>query len=94
MNTKGPSIHPYWLVDEKVDGRGEPCRAGSTEESWVDAFPVMRQLGTHLDEDSYLHSLRELTDDGYRLFAVSVDDTVVALAGAEIQVNMYDGRHV
>ncbi|MFP9193799.1 GNAT family N-acetyltransferase [Natronosalvus vescus] len=35
-----------------------------------------------------------MIDDGYRLFAVSVDDEIVALAGVGIQVNMYYGRHV
>jgi len=64
------------------------------EEAWVDAFPVMAQLRTHLDEESYLESLREMTDDGYRLFAASVDGKIVALAGVRIQLNMYDGRHV
>lgn len=65
-----------------------------TEEEWLDAFPVMVQLRTHLNEDSYLDYLREMTDGGYRLFAVSVDGEIVSLAGAGIQVNMYYGRHV
>lgn len=65
-----------------------------TEEAWIDAFPVMIRLRTHLTEASYLEYLREMTDDGYRLFAVSVDDRIVALAGVGIQVNMYYGRHV
>lgn len=65
-----------------------------TEEEWLDAFPVMVQLRTHLNEDSYLDYLREMTDGGYRLFAVSVDGEIVSLAGVGIQVNMYYGRHV
>ncbi|ELZ09186.1 MULTISPECIES: GNAT family N-acetyltransferase [Natrialba] len=65
-----------------------------TEAEWLGAFPVMSQLRTHLNEDSYLDYLREMTDDGYRLFAVSVDDEIVSLAGVGIQVNMYYGRHV
>ncbi|MFC4550986.1 MULTISPECIES: GNAT family N-acetyltransferase [Halorussus] len=65
----------------------------TTEEEWLDAFPVMVQLRTHLNEDSYLDYLREMTDDGYRLFAVSVDGEIVSLAGVGIRVNMYYGRH-
>jgi len=65
-----------------------------SEEEWRDAFPVMAQLRTHLDEASYLDYLREMTDDGYRLFAASVDDEILALAGVRIQMNMYYGRHV
>lgn len=65
-----------------------------TEEEWLDAFPVMVQLRTHLNEESYLDYLREMADNGYRLFAVSVDGEIVSLAGVEIQLNMYYGRHV
>ncbi|WP_231182935.1 GNAT family N-acetyltransferase [Haladaptatus sp. DYF46] len=65
-----------------------------TEREWLDAFPVMVQLRTHLDEDTYLDYLRTMTTDGYRLFAVSVDGEIVTLAGVGVQVNMYYGRHV
>ncbi|ELY85301.1 GNAT family N-acetyltransferase [Natrialba taiwanensis] len=65
-----------------------------TEEEWVAAFPVLNQLRTHLDEESYLDYLREMTAEGYRFFAVSVDDEIVSLAGVGVQVNMYYGRHV
>lgn len=66
----------------------------TTEREWVAAFPVIAQLRTHLNEASYLDYLREMTDDGYRLFAISVDDEIVSLAGVAIRVNMYNGRHV
>lgn len=65
-----------------------------TVREWRDAFPLMRELRTHLDEEAYLAYLREMTADGYRLFAGSVDDEIVALAGAGVEVNMYDGRHL
>lgn len=51
------------------------------------------QLRTQLDEGSYLDYLREMTD-GYRLFAVLVNDEIISLAGVGLQVNMYYGRHV
>ena len=65
-----------------------------SEAKWLDAFTVMRQLRTHLNEESYLEYLREMTDNGYRLFAVSADGEIVSLAGVEIRVTMYYGRHV
>ncbi|WP_423747309.1 GNAT family N-acetyltransferase (plasmid) [Haladaptatus sp. SPP-AMP-3] len=65
-----------------------------SEAEWLDAFQVMEQLRTHLNEESYLEYLREMTDNGYRLFAVSVNDKIVSLAGVEIRVTMYYGRHV
>ena len=66
----------------------------TTEEAWREAFPVMAQLRTHLTEDAYLEYLREMTADGYHLFALSVDDAIVSLAGIGVQLNMYYGRHV
>lgn len=65
-----------------------------TEDEWRSAFPVMNQLRTHLDEETYLDYLRQMTADGYRLFARVVDGDIVALAGVQIQVNMYYGYYV
>lgn len=66
----------------------------ATEAEWLDAFPVMNQLRTHLDDETYLEYVREMADDGYRLFAASVDGDVVSVAGVVVRLNMYDGRHV
>ncbi|MDY7082611.1 MAG: GNAT family N-acetyltransferase, partial [Halobacteria archaeon] len=65
-----------------------------TQREWIDAFPVMRQLRDHLDKETYLDYMHEMTADGYRLFAGVVDDEIVALAGVGIEVNMYYGRHL
>ncbi|RRJ28431.1 GNAT family N-acetyltransferase [Halocatena pleomorpha] len=65
-----------------------------TEAEWRSAFPVMSQLRTHLDEETYLDYVRQMTADGYRLFARLVDGEIAALAGVQIQINMYYGRHV
>lgn len=54
----------------------------------------MNQLRTHLDAESYLEYLREMTTDGYRLFAAMKDGNIVALTGVEVEVTMYFGRHV
>lgn len=65
-----------------------------SEEEWTAAFPVMGQLRTDLDVETYLEYLRRMTAEGYRLFARLVDGEIVALAGIEIQTNMYYDRHV
>jgi len=65
-----------------------------TRSEWLDAYPVLKQLRTDLDEGSYLDYRREMTADGYRLFAGVVDGEIVALAGVGVQVNMYYGRHL
>jgi GNAT superfamily N-acetyltransferase len=61
---------------------------------WLAAFPVMRQLRTHLDEDQYLDYLEQMTADGYRLFGLFADGDLAALAGVNIMTNMYYGRHL
>jgi GNAT superfamily N-acetyltransferase len=54
----------------------------------------MRELRPHLDEDSYLRLLAEMSAQGYRLFALRVDGRIVALAGIAVLTNLYYGRHV
>jgi GNAT superfamily N-acetyltransferase len=65
-----------------------------TEEEWLSAFPVIEQLRPHLDESSYLKYRTQLRDDGYTLFALSIEDEIVSLAGVAVNTNMYYGQHV
>lgn len=65
-----------------------------SQTEWVDAFPVMKQLRTHLDEEQYLDYLERMTADGYRLFGLFSGDQLAALAGVDILTNMYYGRHL
>ena len=58
------------------------------------AFPVMRQLRPHLDEDSYLALLDDMIQEGYRLLAREDDDEIVALAGIGRGTNFYYGRYI
>lgn len=73
---------------------GIEIRELTSEREWLDAYPVMVQLRSHLDEDEYLDALHRLTSDGYRLFGLVADEELVALAGVDISYNMYYGRHV
>jgi len=66
----------------------------TTENEWRAAFPVLSQLREHLTEDRYLDYLREMRDEGYRLFAVFKGDDIVAIAGVVIRTNFYNGRHL
>ncbi|MFN2586514.1 MAG: GNAT family N-acetyltransferase [Actinomycetota bacterium] len=59
------------------------------------AWPVMRELRDHLDEERWLELMDVMTPDGYRLLSLQEDDgTIVALAGIRIATNLYYGRHV
>ena len=65
-----------------------------SETEWLEAFPVVRQLRDHLDEETYLEYLEEMTADGYRLFGLFSDGELAAVAGVDILTNMYYGRHL
>jgi GNAT superfamily N-acetyltransferase len=65
-----------------------------TEAEWLDAFPVVSQLRTHLDQAEYLEYIERMTANGYRLFGLFADGELVAVAGVDILTNMYYGRHL
>lgn len=58
------------------------------------AFPLMNQLRLDLTLDSFLELLGQMTNDGYRLFALFAHNQIVALAGVSLRTNFYSGRHV
>ncbi|MFB1081930.1 GNAT family N-acetyltransferase [Jeotgalibacillus sp. JSM ZJ347] len=67
----------------------------TTTEEFVAAFPVMKQLRTHLEKDSYLSLVEEARQtDSYRLFALYEEDDIVALAGFKPMITLYYGRFV
>lgn len=61
---------------------------------WQEAFPLIKQLRTHLNENSYLKFLDKMIDEGYKLFALYDDDQMAALAGVVVRTNFYYGHHV
>jgi GNAT superfamily N-acetyltransferase len=66
-----------------------------SEAEFREAFTVMHELRTHLDEGAYMSLVQDMRKRGYRLFALRNDEgTIVALAGIEFSVNFYYGRHI
>lgn len=57
-------------------------------------YPIMSELYLHLDEATYLAHVEALRGEGYRLFALKVDETIVALAGFTILHDFYLARHL
>ena len=58
------------------------------------AFPVVKQLRTHLDEEAYREYLATMTADGYRLFGAFAANDLAAVAGVGVETTMYYGRHL
>ena len=66
----------------------------TTEAERREAFPVLRELRDRLTEENYLAHLGEMREEGYRLFAVFEDGEIIAVAGAGVRTNFYNGRHL
>ncbi|MCT8138315.1 GNAT family N-acetyltransferase [Anaerobacillus sp. CMMVII] len=66
----------------------------TSEQQWLEAYPVMHELRTHLSEEDYLQLLNAMVPKGYRMFALYVNETIVALAGIAQLVNFYNLKHI
>lgn len=70
-----------------------------TEDEWVAAFPVLMQLWKdtprEFTQSSFLALLHELQEaEGYRLFGLFVDESLVAVAGVSIRMSAWYGRYL
>ncbi|WP_035512634.1 GNAT family N-acetyltransferase [Halalkalibacillus halophilus] len=66
-----------------------------TQNEILEAFPVMNQLRTHLDKESYLELILEAQEkDRYKLFALIDEDEMVAVIGFKPMITLYYGRFV
>lgn len=59
-----------------------------------DSFLVMNQLRTDLTLEAYRELVAAMRPQGYELYALYADDTIVSLAGIEVRVNLYLEKHV
>lgn len=66
----------------------------TTQQEWMEAYYVLVQLRTELTVEKYLQLLKEMTQDGYLLFALYENTNIVAVAGLSWRVNFYSERHI
>ncbi|WP_243293103.1 GNAT family N-acetyltransferase [Bacillus sp. FJAT-47783] len=67
----------------------------SSHEEIIEAYPVMKQLRTHLDESTYLNLVREAQEkEGYKMFALYDRDVMVAVVGFQPMITLYYGKFV
>ncbi|MCE4051536.1 MULTISPECIES: GNAT family N-acetyltransferase [Bacillaceae] len=63
------------------------------EHEWLEAFSVMKQLRTHLDEKSYLELVKAAAKkDNYRMAALFINKNIIAVAGFMPMITLYNGR--
>lgn len=66
-----------------------------TETEILEAYPVMKQLRTHLDEQAYLNIVLDAQqNDSYKLFALVDEDEIVAVTGFKTMITLYNGKFV
>jgi len=64
-----------------------------TKDELLEAYSVMRELRPELDEGTYF-SILDNHHGRYKIIALYDEDQLMAVAGIEIQLNLYDLRHM
>lgn len=61
----------------------------------MEGFPVMRQLRTHLDEETYLSLVQEAQKiEGYQQVALVDNNEIVAIVGFQPMITLYNGKFI
>ncbi|MCG3087032.1 GNAT family N-acetyltransferase [Sporosarcina cyprini] len=61
----------------------------------LEAFPIMKQLRPHLNENSYVELVMATKEsDGYRMFALFDKNTMTAVIGFKPMITLSSGRYV
>ena len=61
----------------------------------LEAYPIMKQLRTHLDEVTYLELVLEAQEkDHYQLVALHIEGEIVAVIGFKPMITLYYGKFV
>ncbi|MEK5392658.1 GNAT family N-acetyltransferase [Margalitia sp. FSL K6-0131] len=74
---------------------GTTIKELKNQQEWKDAFQVMKQLRTHLDEESFLQLVQEAVEkEGYKLAALYDYDKIVAVTGFMPMITLYNGKFI
>jgi GNAT superfamily N-acetyltransferase len=67
----------------------------STEMDWLEAYPVMKQLRTHLSQERFLELTREaMLSEGYKLAALYEEGEIMAVIGFMPMITLYNGKSI
>ncbi|MCY7782262.1 MULTISPECIES: GNAT family N-acetyltransferase [unclassified Bacillus (in: firmicutes)] len=67
----------------------------TTKEEWAESYPVMNELRTDLDKETYLQRLEAcVRKESYMLFALYEDTAIRALCGALPRVSIHQGEYL
>lgn len=61
----------------------------------MQGFGVMKQLRTHLNEESYYSLVQEAQEqENYKLYALIDDNEIVAVVGFQPMITLYNGKFI
>ena len=61
----------------------------------MEAYPIMKQLRTHLDQNNYLELVTEAQEkDSYKMFALLNTGEIIAVIGFKPMITLYYGKFV
>lgn len=67
----------------------------NTMDEISEAYPVMKQLRSHLDEKTYIDLVTEAKEkDSYRMYALIDDGDIVAVIGFKPMITLYYGKFI
>jgi len=58
------------------------------------AFPIVKQLRTHLNFEDYVELVKKMKPHGYQIFCLFENGKIVSYAGFAILTNLYYGEHI
>lgn len=64
------------------------------KDEFIKAFVIVKQLRTHLGEETYLKLINGMREEGYKLFALYINSEIVSVIGVIKLTNLYYGKHV
>lgn len=70
-----------------------PKQAKSDDEI-MNCFAVMFELRPHLEKDSFLSTVREMENGGFRLAYIEQDGEVVCVSGYRVSTNLFMGKNL
>lgn len=66
-----------------------------SHEEWREAYPVMKQLRTHLDENEFLAIVEKAVQkEGYKLAALYEGNNIAAVTGFMPMITLYNGEFI
>ncbi|SER55105.1 Acetyltransferase (GNAT) domain-containing protein [Gracilibacillus ureilyticus] len=78
-----------------INSVSEQIKELVTKEEWIEAFPVMKQLRTHLDKDLFIKIVQEAKElHDYRLIGLYSNNEIIALSGFMPMTTLYNGKFI